>query len=514
MPPSTLIPKRNMVSAAFVAVLAATVEYAQPFFENQNQYFAHAVKYTALKPDWLSGTTDPYPAFSTLGAGLIWFSKTIGPVLAAYLCNVTALAAVFLFARRMKPKDGADNELAPYLATLMVAATLVTVPGGFWVFHYSLFNGLGGQFIISKPSYFQPSAAGALLLFSFYLWIYRVDKVQLSWPTFGLAALVTVAACVLHPTYLVASAIGLGLLAVLRLVVERRNRFFHYFAVGVLIVGFIAVLNPAVFDIGRADAAYEAALTRFAYERIAGHSLWQEWQSINLVFPLVIVGGAWAAFRLYGDKLLALWLGLALVVCLISALALPLLPTPKFVLMFPWRISVCLVPIGSAILARALADWILSRWLVAAWHVGVGAALLAISGISQTASHWRAIDRDAAVSLLRSARPEGVGVTPVEQQLVRLNVPIPIYVDWKSPPYASNDLITWWRRVDQVNALYREPGRFCGAQFDQNIGWLLLPARAPILRCSSEWMPAERNAEWQLYRGQASLSNAPTQNES
>lgn len=483
-----------------ILLLAATVEYARPFFENQNQYFVHAVEFPELAQDWLRNTIDPYPAFTWLAGVLRSISPSFGPVALAYLLNVVALAAVYSIARTLSIRRGENDPRIALLATIFIAASLVVVPGEIPVFWNSLFNGLGGQSIVNKPSYLQPSAAGTLLLFAFYLVLLRDESRAISWPSFLSAVLLTILACVLHPTYIVSAAIGFGLIALLRMVLNRQNRFPHFLVFGLLLVALVTMANPAVLQIGIASSAYEAALERFAYERIPWHTLWWQWKPIDLVFVGIVALASLIAWKHYRDSILGIWLLAVLAISLAFAVVLPLLPSPKFVLMFPWRISVLAVPIASAILAREVAAWATKRWSIATWHMVAVAGGLALVGLTGTARNWNATDRHSAVVLLRDARPSGVGVIPVTLQQIRLGVPAPIYVDNKSPPYASSDLIAWWRRIDQIKALYDNPRLFCMAAFEERIDWVMLPSATAELPCPARWVRNASDDEWTLYR--------------
>ena len=474
----------------FIALLAAAVEYARPFFGNQNQYYAHAAPGAALKSDWLINTTDPYPVFTGLARLLIQAAYPFGVVAAAYLFTGLALLAVYLFARKMAGPD-ADRRVS-LLATMLVAATLATPTG------YSLFNGFGGQYIVSKSAYFQPSSAGALIMLSLYLWLFKVEDSRVYHPWFLAAAALAVIGCVIHPTYLIAMAVALGVLAVVELVLSGRNRIVHYIAVGLLIVVVLSVTAPGVFGIGNPGAEFSAALDRFAYERIPGHTLWWRWDRINVVFPPIVLGGIYAAVRWHRQDALALWLLGCLTISVAAVLVLPMLPSGRFLLMFPWRLSVCLVPIAGTALACALAKWLMSRWNIRSWMLGAAALGLAVLGISRTATNWDAADRDPAVALLRQEHPAGVGIIPTNQELLRLNVPVAVYIDWKSPPYASNDLAEWWRRNDRVKALDSDPGLLCRDDWAQPIAWRLAPLDAPPLPCPDQWKVKARNEAWQL----------------
>lgn len=485
---------------ALVLLLAAAIEYARPFVSNQNQYFLYAVEFPQLERDWLLGTADPYPAFTWLAGALRAVSPSFGPVALAYVFNAVTLAAVYAIASALSSHRSGHDPRVPLLATLLIGASLIALPGELPLARTSLFAGLGEQYLVTKPSYLQPSTAGALLLFAFYLLLLRDENKAIAPATFGLAAVLTTAACVLHPTYIVSAAIGFGLIAVGRLALMRQNRFAHFTLFGVVLIALVVTANPAVLQIGVASPAYATALQRFAFERIPWHTLWWHWRASDLIRVGLVSLGAAAAWKACGNKLLGAWLFAGLALCVISALVLPLLPWPKLVLTFPWRLSVFLLPIAGTVVAVVIASMIVARWRITRGLIMAAAALIAASGIFATARNWNAMDSNSALTLLRAVRPSGTGVVPLKQQQIRLGVPVPIYVDHKSPPYASRDLIAWWARVDQVQALYQQPSRFCETSFDEPIGWILLPTDADVLQCPGRWTRTAANRDWTLYR--------------
>jgi hypothetical protein len=107
-------------------------------------------------------------------------------------------------------------------------------------------------------------------------------------------------------------------------------------------------------------------------------------------------------------------------------------------------------------------------------------------------------ETDERTLLVRETHPAGVGLVPLDSANVRLNAPADIYVDWESPPYASNELVEWWRRVDQVRKLAGNLDQFCSIKWHVPIRWILLPAGEKTPPCASQWKLAGQTENWRV----------------
>jgi hypothetical protein len=160
-------------------------------------------------------------------------------------------------------------------------------------------------------------------------------------------------------------------------------------------------------------------------------------------------------------------------------------------LLFPWRISVVLVPVATAVVAVRLADLLPGR--VAAGAGGALFVALAAAGIVVMAMGLGYRMNESEVPVLEWVRehagpddvyliptripPVGSGprgsasnsftppprptpgsnLIPVDLQRFRLATGVPIYADFKSVPYADTEVADWYGRVGQVEKWYAEP---------------------------------------------------------
>jgi hypothetical protein len=157
-------------------------------------------------------------------------------------------------------------------------------------------------------------------------------------------------------------------------------------------------------------------------------------------------------------------------------------------LLFPWRISALLVPVASAIIVAKAASLLPpSKWVM--WVSAGLVMLLAGAGV------WVMVDRlgyrsgdderelyeyvrthaaasdvyllpvrvpavgngrgSISTSFTPPPRPKtGSNLIPVDLQRFRLHTGVPIYVDFKSVPYADMEVLHWLRRVRQCESWY------------------------------------------------------------
>jgi hypothetical protein len=199
------------------------------------------------------------------------------------------------------------------------------------------------------------------------------------------------------------------------------------------------------------------------------------------------------------DPWLARWLFLALGFGLVSAAIVQTFGLTKLALLFPWRISVFLVPISATVLiveaaviagqrAVDLLRWPLVALAVAFAFIGSAGSLLSTSPATS----------DPATVLVRASRVSGVGLIPLELENVRLNAAVPIYVDWKTTPYLSGDLIEWWKRIDQVKAFTENTETFCAAAWSAGIDWIMLASEQHVPSCVAEWPVAGESQQWRI----------------
>lgn len=355
---------------------------------------------------------------------------------------------------------------AAVFRVLSVALTGVDYPWNFQA-------GVAGQYLLGPG--LQPSAFGVLLLAS--VAAFAADRPLLAGALAGAAGLI-------HATYLLPGALlVVGYLA--KLTAEKRTRA----AVGAGAVALLAAL-PAVGYAGVTFAPAEAdgfaeAQRILAEIRIPHHAVVARWFDAVAALQLGWVGLGLLALR--GTRLL-LPLAIAAVGGTLLTLVVTVFPHPSLALLFPWRVSALLVPVATAVLAARAA----ARLPAGQWVAGVAVAGLAgmvAAGVWVMAARVGYAMNTAEVPLLEYVRGHagpgdvvliptrvpavgagrgsistsftppprprpGSNLIPVDLQRFRLATGAPIYVDFKSVPYADAEVLEWYRRVRQVEEWY------------------------------------------------------------
>ena len=194
--------RKQGFAAVVILLLALGNVLAAPLISNQNTYLLPTISrgVEGLRGDWLAGTPDPYRVFTAMSSVVFDIGGFTGLRVAAYIFTALALWGVYLIARSLS-----DAEAVPIVATVLVGLTLLPVAQGSGQEYLSAVHGLAGQYLMWKPAYLQPSAAGCLILLAVGLWL----RNRVWW-----AAALVVIAGLIHPTYVVVAAVGLVAAAV------------------------------------------------------------------------------------------------------------------------------------------------------------------------------------------------------------------------------------------------------------------------------------------------------------
>lgn len=480
---------------------------ARPFHSNQNQYFAHAVgdRTASLSGDWLVGTADPYPLFTWLAEGLLDLAGHTGIRLWSLAVTAAGILAVGFVARAL------TTARSPWSALLaMVVAAISLSPAAFAGSGPTAFQGLAGQYLLFVPGYVQPSSVGVALLFTVGLLLRYADAEAGRRRGLLVAAAASAAlACAIHPTYAVVAVLGLAAAALVDLIGGETKRFHAYATVAVVGVAAALAANPSLVTLGT-SLSEGSSLQRFAFERIPHHTLVTAWSwNEDWLVVLVIAAAAIAARGVRHGSWLARWLALGLAGSLTAAGLVWGFAWTSLALAFPWRISVVLMPVSVAVLAVRCGD-VVQRVISRRQHsvqVGLGVTMAALIASAVAGLGWQGLEmsrsardpaRSAPVSLVSAVAPEGVGLIPLMAEEVRLNAGHPVFVDWKSPPYASEDLDEWWRRIDAVRAVERDPTLLCTAKWAERVDWILTPRSVEIPECLQGWSVARGDGGWRL----------------
>jgi len=214
--------------------------------------------------------------------------------------------------------------------------------------------------------------------------------------------------------------------------------------------------------------------------RIPHHALASQWLDVTVVAKLVLVTAAITlAFR-RGHVLqnptgsnLSRRLGWILLITSGATALLTLLQISignnALALLFPWRLSILIVPVSTALLLAFFVDWLLRsesmqttqarRFVHLLSAAGIFLAVL-VGGIRFALDLQRkATEPERALeAFIYTQKSRGdVYLTPLKMQDFRLETGAPAFIDFKSIPYRDSDVLEWRRRVRVAESFYSSP---------------------------------------------------------
>lgn len=496
-------PIRLYLGLVCVALAAAIGFGCGAFYRsNQNSYLLHAVgpSQASLASDWLLETTDSFPVFSALARmTFTWWGEgglialTIGFSFLGFLA-LGALTFSLLH-------DHSERSSRAWLASgavLIVAGSSIgvavlvrTLPSDLFseLWTFTPVSGFGRQYLLSVPGLLQPSDAGVLLLGATAFVVAAVLGTR-RWPWFAAAGLVLVT-CALHASYLAPVCVALGAMFLADVGHGRGARRLPGY-LGTAAVACLVVLfsNPTARSSSMLSAG---ALEYLAFERAPHHTLITEWSGVQTgACCLLVLSGALLSRRYFRSWWFANVMLVSLATSLLLALVVAVTRSATLACAFPWRISVVLVPVGCAIICVHLAVLALRTSPrvspLLRGFVTLGAIALVVLGASKTIV--TSPRHSPLVHELRARPPAGIGLVALAAEDVRLNAAVPIFVDWKSPPYLPDELTEWIRRIEIVKRIETDPKQACDVVEQESLGWAVFGVGA-VPDCLSAWSARE-----------------------
>jgi hypothetical protein len=260
---------------------------------------------------------------------------------------------------------------------------------------------------------------------------------------------------------------------------------------GICALSAVLLTNPMARSAGRSTSPAQSFL---AFDRIPHHTLISHWEFVATLLTFVVVlVGAMLSTRLLNSRWLAAILIWQLGLSLAAALAVELTRSPQLAMLFPWRITVVMVPLAAVFISVYAVDLVARRmeWRRVLYLACAIAAVLVTFGVIRSVGSLR--ERPSAlVAALRSVELSGIGLVPLAAEDVRLNTQLAIFVDWKSHPYAPEELTEWVRRVSLVRKTESDPAALCKLLATESISWIV--ADSPLnASCLSDWYAMDVN---------------------
>ena len=487
-------------SLVALCIGAAHVPAAVPS-GNQYTYFLHGLARSGfgfLRDDWLAQTPDPFPIYSAivtfswrylgLGAFYVWYLAAA----AVFGCALLGIAS-----RVWRGRSGvfAWMGLATSLVVLNWQVPSFIAPH-LWAPVVVSFNGLAGQ--TALDTHFQPSTFAVVLLAG--LWSVLAGRTRLGLLLIAITPL-------LHIDYGFAAAIFIG--AVLW-GEARRGGWAHACRAAIVpgvLLATAAGLAWWTFHPTSAATFKQASDILFTY-RIPHHAQVSEWLNRSAVFQIALVAMAMVLVR---STPVAPLFTSAVVVTVALTLLQIVTGSEALALLFPWRTSVFLVPIASAVILAWLAAAIEARvpavvqaptavaavCIAAAVAVAVDGAVVARGFITGDAPAWRAVDTEVRAHL----RAGQIFIVPLDFESFRDVTGAPVVIDGKSHPLRDFEIIAWFDRVRAVDRVYSaDSADPCAAAAavvrEYGATDLVWPASRPWSCAGSERVYADSDFAW------------------
>lgn len=455
------------VSRLLLSLLFAGAYGQWPLYaSNQNTYFLKGIALAEggpLQRDWLVDSANHIPAFTSIVyGGIRWmpaesFYLIHGLVVAVYAyCLLWLIARVF----RLSP----SNAAVPLALVLLTAAHSEIIhqslgrtgPAGMTSLATLLriTDGVARQGLLRH--YLQPSTFGVLLIVSICLFVS------------GRSRSATVVGAItpwFHTVYFLPALVLTMVYVAVEWCRGLRRRSLY-----IAIMAFFLALPPLIYVWWEFGSASVDELRRahaiLIHTRFPHHAEPQRWF------------GGWAVFQI-GWVLLALLVArtdrrlfITLAALFATGCMLTLLQvwsrSDQLAMVQPWRLSVLLVPISTALLVGGLANALLSRWQrnkramqLVRYTSLVLLSGLCVAGVSSTISKVERSQRrnQLAEFAARQCVEGATFLVPLMWAEFRLDSRCPIFVDWKSHPYRADEVVEWFERTELVRAFYRgSPG--------------------------------------------------------
>lgn len=429
--------------------------------ENQNTKYLHGLAQAGrgfLAQDWTANTLNPLPAFTALVRVTY---QALHPEYAfyAYYFIIFGLYVYSLtsIVTSVYPDIRRRSRLVPFFA-LLVLIHCLDIEVGDIDLGWHLYAGVAQQYILGPV--FQPANFGVFLLISIALFL---RQRWILWATACLAIAVS-----FHPAYL-PSAAALTLAYMVILAVRRQWGS----AVTVGLTSALLTLPVLLYMlIAFSDTSPELAQQATAYivnERIPHHSLPAEWVDSSVYLQMLTVGLGIYLCRRHPLRLI---LGIPFLVALLGTIVQVVTNSDFIAFIAPWRISVFLMPVATAIALGAGANRLpleRSRWeRFALWTsaVVIGIAV-SLGGVKQWQAWTQADGTEGMMQYVKDTlQPEQVYLLPPDSKKLRrfrLYTGAPIYINRKSHPYKDVEVIEWSDRLQLAKRFYKvkRPQRQC-----------------------------------------------------
>jgi hypothetical protein len=438
------------------------VIYAQSplFTSNQNAYFLHGIAdagFGYLSHDWLATRQESMPVFTWLVylTTIVFHSKV--PfyfyyilLMGVYLFSMAGIMDMLFNLRRSRIRLLAFTAvfLAAHSAALRFLLSRLVSTDSTFLFE----GGVAGQRILGQV--FQPSTFGVFLVLSIYLFMRK----RLFW------SLVPIAVAVyFHPIYLLGGA--LLTIAYMWMIFHSEHNLKRSVLLGtvsLLLVAPALIYTIIMFWDPNPILAKEA-LTILVNFRNPQHALITDWLNWTVaVQTLVLLAGLFIVRKTRLFTILLIVTSGVVILTIIQVVT----ANKWLALIFPWRVSVLLVPMGTTILiafgVTRFMDWLRERHKaesrVAWFSIILIIGLMIVGGLRFQIESARQL-ADPALPMMNYVTayksPGDLYLVPSKMENFRLVTGAPILVDFKFAPDRDADVVEWYERLKWVSWFYQ-----------------------------------------------------------
>ncbi len=457
------------------ALFAVAYTQSPLYTSNQNTYFLHGLACADigyLRQDWLANTRDATPLFSALVCATLRYLKWE----ALFYLYYALLLGIYFYSLYWLAKQ--ETDLTPRVRNLAFLALFFLVHSAGWRFvisrtlgaqwMYALEGGLANQRLLGTV--FQPSVFGVLLLVAVVLALRQKTSAS---------TIVLALATWFHPTYLLAATllllgiltpnlIELGFLHKERSTRQCLAKIFYPLLYYLLLIS-PAALNALSFSFPweiSPDIATKGRTILFSV-RIPHHADPSAWFNLSSLFQIALMLSAPVLSRQKGLRWL---LGIPILLAAVLTIAVVITRNTSLALIFPWRVSVVLVPISLTILLSRLVELLPSEkeypnsawlvWVFPSLSTSLIAVALLVGWVRISLDFQRQlleVERPIMEYVAKNKQPSDIYLVPLKMEDFRLETGAPIYVDFKSTPYHPIELIEWQRRYQLANDFFQSP---------------------------------------------------------
>ena len=227
--------------------------------------------------------------------------------------------------------------------------------------------------------------------------------------------------------------------------------------------------------------------------RIPHHALASWWFDATAVIKIALV--IFALFTVRKTRLFWI-LGIPFILAVLLTIVQVLSGSTYLALLFPWRISIFLVPLSTALilawgvrlaaarLSAAFSTHRLQTWAKIA-SIGLILAVVFIGAVRLKLDFQRqsqAEDRPLLAYAAAHRLPGQLYLIPTKMQDFRLASGTPAFVDFKNHPYQDADVLEWRRRVQLATRFYKQDQCEQLPEWvrDEGITHVVLPEGQPV----------------------------------